>query len=57
MKWTTGAVIGTRFLERHVTFDDIDDIYAVEQILNERLGNHLWGMKPIETQTSAGRLV
>ena len=31
--------------------DDIDDIYAVEQILNERLGNHLWGMKPIIFQT------
>lgn len=45
-------VICARFFEWHVPLDDIDDIYAIEQTLNERLWNHL----PEERQYYSNRV-
>lgn len=42
MKRAAGDLIGTRFLERNEMLDHVDDIDAVEEILFERFGNHLF---------------
>ena len=39
MEGTAGGVVGTRFFEWHVTLHHIDDIEAIEQILNETFWN------------------
>src|SRR5688500_3812469 len=35
VKWTTRAEICTSFLERHVTLDDVNNVNAVKQFLDE----------------------
>ena len=44
MEGAAGAVIGPGFLERHVTLDNVDDVDASQQLLNEALGDH--GSRP-----------
>ncbi len=41
MKWTARTKIATNFPKWHITPNYIRYIYAIEQLLNKRLGNHL----------------
>ena len=40
MKWAAGGKVSACFLKRDITVDQIDDVDAMQQFLDERFGNH-----------------
>src|SRR5690606_31538962 len=51
MEGAAGAVVGAGLLERHVALDDVDDVDAIQQLLDKAVRNH--ALTPSALQASA----
>src|SRR5438874_4362083 len=47
MERAEAEVVGAALLELDVARDDVDEVDAIEQVLLERIRNHLFGLPPI----------
>ena len=56
VKRTAGDKIGAGFLERNMTINRINDIHAIEQVMNKRLRNHLPEAIQLQPASSINKL-